>query len=182
MSNVKGSLFVYFVKAIRANKTGAYDSYLTDLDRQVLQGQILPSSWYPFETYKRCFRAVATVEVQNNKVLIRGWGREFCDEIMLSIYKRVLTDTTPMQSLHRYVSLFTMFYDFGELEIEARGANRAVLTIRDFDPDFEELYQLIHGWIERSLELTGARDVKVMLLTSSRHSAPETQFDLTWKS
>jgi uncharacterized protein (TIGR02265 family) len=182
MSSVKGSLFVYFVKAIRASKDGVYDPYLTDQDRQVLGGQILPSSWYPFETYKRCFRAVATVEAQNNKTAIRLWGREFCDEIMLSIYKRVLTDTTPMQSLHRYVSMFSMFYDFGELEVEARGANQAVLTIRGFDPDFEELYQLIHGWLERSLELTGARDVRVMLLTSSRGSAPETQFDLTWKS
>ena len=180
MQTVKGSLFVYFVKVIRANKTGAYDALLTDEDRQVLEGRILPSSWYPFETYKRCFCAVASVEAHNDPTVIRGWGRRFCDEIMLTIYKRMIIDTTPMQSLQRYVSMFSMFFNFGTLQLEAQGPQKAVLDIRDFDPEFQELHQLFFGWLERSLELTGARNVRTQFLTCSWLRAPSTKIELQW--
>jgi len=178
--SVKGSLFVDFVKTIRANKTGAYDSYLFDEDRKVLEGRILPSSWYPFETYKRCFQAVGKVVAHGSDSVYRGWGRQFCDEIMLSIYKRMLSDTSPMQTMRRYVSMFSMFYDFGTLELEERSENEVVLAFRDFDRDFAELYQLFYGWIERSLELSGAKDVQMNFLTCSWLGAPDTRFQIQW--
>lgn len=181
MSRVKGSLFVHFVKTVRANKQGVYDAYLTEEDHRLIEGRVLPSSWYPFETYKRFFQAVAREEVRDDPVRIQRWGREFCEEIMLSIYKRMLTDTTPMQTLRRYSSMFSMFYDFGTLELEELGPREAVLAIRDFDPDFEELYQLIYGWVARSLELSGGRDVVIEFRARSWRGAPDTQYHIRWQ-
>jgi hypothetical protein len=52
MVKVKGTMIVLFVKGIRADKSGRHDPFLTDQDRGIISQQILPSAWYPAETYK----------------------------------------------------------------------------------------------------------------------------------
>lgn len=59
MGNVKGSILLDWVKAVRADKKGSYDKLLSDADKEIVARTILPSSWYPFETYMACFKAVA---------------------------------------------------------------------------------------------------------------------------
>jgi hypothetical protein len=90
MRKVKGSIFIPWVKAIKAYKTGLYDDHLMQEDKKILSGLILPSSWYSFETYKNCFIAVSTVFAQNNPEIIREWGREYSNQIMGSVYKRAI--------------------------------------------------------------------------------------------
>ncbi|MFX1397984.1 MAG: hypothetical protein ACFFAS_13185 [Promethearchaeota archaeon] len=49
------------VIGIKADKSGAYDNLLTDEDKEVISERIFDAAWYPFETYKNCFNAVARI-------------------------------------------------------------------------------------------------------------------------
>ena len=89
VTQVKGSMLVTFVKAIKADKTGACEKLLTEEDKKVASSLILASKWYPFEIYKNCFKAVCKVNAKNRADVLREWGRFAGEETMSNIYKTV---------------------------------------------------------------------------------------------
>jgi len=181
LNNAKGTILVGWAKTIRAHKGSAYDDRITPGDQELLAKRILSSSWYPYDTYKRCFLAVTAVEAGNDMDLIRTWGKQYGNEIVQAVYKKLVATTSPMQTLKRYTTIWEMFYDFGECIVEPTSDRSAVVTIRGFDRDFEALYHLIMGWLEGSLELTGARDIQIRLLKRSWMAGDRTSYDIRWQ-
>jgi hypothetical protein len=49
------------VRLIRGNKDHEWDSYLKPEDWEIITQDILPSAWYPLETYQRCGWAVFNI-------------------------------------------------------------------------------------------------------------------------
>ena len=92
MAKIKGTILIDFVKTIKADKTGVYDSYLTDKDKEVVSSRILPSGWYDYETFRNCFNAVVNVLAKNDMDAIRQWGRIFGENIVTGVYQMPETD------------------------------------------------------------------------------------------
>ncbi|MFO8057614.1 MAG: DUF2378 family protein [bacterium] len=180
MSKVKGTVLVDFVKTIRSDKTGVYEPYLTEGDREVISSRILPSGWYPFETFKNCFQAVAEVLAGNDMEKVRQWGRLYGENILTSVYKAMIKQGQPMESLEKYGTYIRSFFDFGDIEVERVSDRKATVIITGFGDDFPSLYYIMAGWIERSLELSGARDIKSGFDSKAWEGAPETRIRLEW--
>ena len=180
MARVKGTILLDFVKTIRADKKGSYDQYLTAKDREIISERILPSAWYPYETYMACFQGVAAVVGKNNSQTIRQWGRLYGEAIITGVYKGIVKEGAPLDSLKKYSSYYRNLFDFGEFEIVPASPREAVLAVRGFDLQFEPQYHLIRGWIERSIELCGAREVKSDFVAKSWEGAPDTRLQLSW--
>jgi hypothetical protein len=156
MGNVKGSMLLEFVKAVRADKSGVYDSYLTEKDKEIISLKILNNTWYPYETYENCFKAVFNVVAKGDLKTIYEWGRIYGEKIITSIYKPVITEGNPRKALEM-LELITKLH-----------------TIKDFAQDFEPYFHLSRGWIERCLELSGAKNVKSEFISKSWEGTPET--------
>ncbi len=135
MRKAKGSMFIMFVKAIRADKSGAFDKYLTDSDREVISQVILQSGWYPYETYKNCFKAVAEVMANNDPKTLIEWGREYGEATMSSIYKTVVKKDDVVSAMDTYQNVFKSQFDFGEIKCDVTGDNELEITISGFDKD-----------------------------------------------
>jgi hypothetical protein len=73
MGNVKGTMLLEFVKSVRAYKTGAHNSYLTEKDREIISKKILSASRYPYETYENCFKAVFNVVAKGDMKTVYEW-------------------------------------------------------------------------------------------------------------
>ena len=181
MARVKGTILVDFVKTIRADKTGAYDSYLTDEDRRIISERILPSGWYPYDTFKRCFNAVVAVLAKNDMEKVRQWGRIYGENIITNVYKGFIKQGAPMESLKKYSTYIRNLFDFGEFIVEPVSENEAFIIVRGLDKDFEPQYHMMRGWLERSLELCGAKDIKVEVISLEWEGAPETKSRISWK-
>ncbi len=180
MAQVKGTILVDFVKTIKADKIGAYDKYLTDEDKQILSSRILPSSWYPYETFKNCFGAVVKVLAKDDMETVRQWGRIYGEAIITSVYKGVVKEGQPMESLDKYRTYVRNMFDFGEFEGERISDNETLLRIKGFDPDFKPIYYMMAGWIERSLELCGAKNIECVFQEKAWEGDPETSIKCTW--
>ena len=180
MQKAKGTILVGWAKTIHANKDNAYEHRITPSDKQILAGRILSSSWYPYDTYKRCFLAVTEVEAGNDLQLVRAWGKQHGKQIVETVYKKLVATTSPMQTLERYRTIWEMFYDFGECVVEPTSKRSAIITIQRFDQHFEPLYHLIMGWLEGSLELTGATNIQLQLLKCSWLDDEQTSYDVRW--
>jgi uncharacterized protein (TIGR02265 family) len=180
MPKVKGTILVDFVKTIRADKSGRFERYLGPEDKKIISERILPSAWYPLETFRNCFRAVVSELAKNDMEKVRQWGRLYGESIITGIYKSVLKEGAPMDSLCKYSSHIRNLFDFGEIKIEPVSDHEAIVTVRDLDFNFEPQYHMMRGWLERSLELCGARNIKTEALEKAWDGAAETRFRISW--
>lgn len=180
MARVKGTILVDFVKTIRADKTGKYERHLTEGDREIISERILPSNWYPMDTFRNCFNAVVSELAGNDMARVRDWGRIYGESLITGVYRGIIKPGQPMTSLQRYGTHIRNFFDFGEVLVDPLGDNSARVTVRELDRDFESLHHMMNGWLERSLELCGARDVESKLVQTAWNGADCTMFDLAW--
>lgn len=180
MGKVKGTVLVDFVKTIRGDKSGVYDSYLTDADKEIISSRILPSAWYPFDTFQNCFQAVVKILAGNDMEKVRQWGRLYGENIITSVYKAMIKEDKPMETLEKYGTYIRSFFDFGEIKVEPVTDRKATVILTGFGNDFPSQYYMMAGWIERSLELSGARDIKSEFVSKSWEGAEDTRLNLEW--
>ncbi len=177
---VKGPVFIELVKMIKKDKSGVYDTYLTKKDREIISQKLLPSTWYPYEIYKRCLQAVFEVVAKNDLEVAKEWGRAACQTVMTGIYANVVKNCDPFSFIKKYQTTYRNIYDFGKTEVVAEGENQAVYTLSDFDAQFALGYYPIQGWLERGLELCGAKNVKSEFVTKSWEGQPATSIRFSW--
>jgi hypothetical protein len=180
MRQVKGSMFIMFVKAIKADKKGTFDKFLTDKDREVLSKLILSSGWYPFETYKNCFLGVSQVIAGNNAKTLKDWGRMYGEESITTIYKSVLLKKDPRAAMEEYQRIFKNQFDFGRMEATMISDNEMTVAVKDFDKEFEPWYYVAQGWVERVIQLVIQKPVRSEIMERSWAGAPATVFRFNW--
>ena len=179
---VKGSMMMFVVKGVRAAGVENFDRFLTDEDRELLNQRILPINWYPFGPYKRLFEALVAVVARGNTRTVRQWGRDYGSAILDGVYRSIIAPGDPMRSLKNYERRFSSFYDFGSLEVSETGPGAAEVIIRDFDPSWESLYEMIQGWLERTVELAGGRNPRVEFGARSWAGDPSTVYRVSWQA
>ena len=181
MARVKGTMLIDCVKTIRADKRGQFDQFLTVGDRKIISERILPSAWYPYQTYRNCLSAVSTVAGNNNAQTLRQWGWRYSEALISGIYRGIIKDGEPIQSLEKYSIHVHNLFDFGEMQAVPFSSQEAEMVMRGFDPDFQPQYHLMRGWLERSVEMCGASDVRSDFSMRSWEGAPETRISLFWQ-
>lgn len=180
--HVKGSMLMFVVRGIRGGGIENFEGLLTDEDRKLAAQKILPISWYPFESYKRLLDALVALVARGDMNVVRQWGRDYGSTILDSIYRSIIVAGSPYRSLKSYEQRFASFYDFGVVEVTDSGPGTAEVVLRDFDPEWEAIYQLIYGWFERTAELAGARNPRVVFTSRSWTGDPYTGYRISWQA
>ncbi len=176
----KGSVFITLVKAIKSDKSGVYDKYLTNQDREIINQKILPSVWYPYETYKHCLNAVFEVFARKNPNVAKEWGRTEGQALMTKMYSAFISND-PIDFINAYEMIHKNFFDFGKIEVIEGGNNQVVFRLTNFDVQCLPNIYTIEGWLECGLELCGAKNIKSEFLAKSWEGHPETTIRFTWK-
>jgi hypothetical protein len=181
--SAKGSIIVPWVKAIKADKSGVYDKYLSNKDREIISERLLPNVWYPFETYRSCVNAVFEVIAKKDLETITEWTRIFSQQVMTGLYGGVLEGVTPLNYIKRCGRIFRNFFIFGKIEGAIEGENQALVKVFfESDIQFIPFNYIIKGWIEGNLALCGAKNVKGEIITKSWEGSPYTSMRFTWTS
>lgn len=180
MKQVKGSILLPWVKAIKANKSDVYDGLLTRETKEAISKLILSSSWYGFDIYKNCFDAVARVEVKGNQNVCREWGRAYSESIMKSVYKSSIVKANPEAIMDRFKLVLKSMFNFGQLKSRMVSDQEMVLAVEEFDPDFELFYYIILGWLEKYIELCLEKPVHAEFIEKSWEGNPITRIKITW--
>jgi hypothetical protein len=179
MKKVKGTILVDFVKSIKANKTGSYDPYLSPEDRSAISGRILPSAWYPYDTFRHCFNAVFIVDGKKSLDQVKAWGSLYGASIMGDLYKGLLKHE-PLDYIKKYQVYIKNFFDFGKVEVVEEKPNQVLVKFIDFDADFAPLYYMMYGWLEKTLELCGAKNLHSEIAAKSWQDPVDTALRFRW--
>ena len=180
VTQVKGSMLVGFVKAIKADTSGRFDDLLSDEAKSLINERILAAKWYPFAPYKSCFQAVCTANAGSNPEVMRQFGRKAGEETMKSIYRTIFNKDTAEGAMDSFRVIGNTVYDSVTVKSEMVGDSKIRMSFHDFDPDFPEWYMVGLGWMERTMELVLDKDVTSVIVAKSWEGAPATVFEMSW--
>jgi len=168
----KGTFIVDLVRIIRSQKNIDWSKYLKPEDFEIVEGLILPSNWYPSDSYWRLSQAVTTEVAKMQLDMVFEFGR-LNAKSSLKVYKRWLVQGDPLASLENCSKLMNSFYDFEGTEhknnIIENGPGWIKLTVYDFPdiiiPEMRVPYFYgMAGYYQEIAEVAGGKTIKNTLL------------------
>ncbi len=97
---------------------------------EIINGQVLPSVWYPYGTFQRIGFAVFKEIAGSNMDTVRAFGRNMAKGV-LQVYKSIAMQGDPAASLERLANLRRTFMDAGESRIKEKGPGWVKMEIID---------------------------------------------------
>jgi hypothetical protein len=178
---VKGTLFVDYVRMLRAHKGADYTSYLYPEDMEYLLSRIDPAEWYPMRTFERMGIAILSEVAHGDLETVRQFGRISIDWLCHQ-HPTLLARGDPPTTLMRFQVLRRTFFDYAALELTSLCDGEAAVAVSyEMGPVAEEAatWQTV-GFFERLLEVAGAGDVQAWLSSRSWAGDARTLIQLRW--
>jgi len=179
--NVKGVLFVDYVRMVRGHKGVDWSRHLTATDLAYLTKRIAPESWYPMETFERMGIAILVEIAGRNMSLVRQWGRMSVDWLQLEQQGLLVTGDV-RETLMRFRVLRQSFFDYPALEIDELTDEEATIDIRyGMAPLAEEAAsEQTLGFFEHLVEVAGGLEVAASFASRSWAGDAATKIKLSW--
>lgn len=164
---IKGTFMLDFIKLIRANKDKDWDKWLTPEDREIIESKVLPSNWYPFDSWQRIGNAVFNEMAGGNLDLIRAYGPTITKNL-LNVYSHVLVEGDPAASIEKFEGIRKTFLKGMEsnIIITERGTDMMkleILSIGQEDTFLEAFAHATMGGIEELVKLAGGKNIEITI-------------------
>ena len=181
--NVRGVLFLDYVRMIKAHKGVPWDEQLQPEDRALLAQRIDPDAWYPMATFERLGNAILHHVAQDQLVAVQLWGRGSA-RALHAAHPQLLAAGDPVETLSRFHVLRQTFFDFDPVEVRMLHDEEAQIAIlyRMGMPAEEAASIQTMGFFQGMLELAGAKDINARFTAKSWAGAPRTLVELSWTS
>jgi hypothetical protein len=189
MTQVKGSTLVPRINYLKAHDPGGvWDRFLAGLTRecadQVTSG-LMTHEWYPLDHYVQISRGIDRILGRGDLKLVWELGRYSAEEALKGIYKVFLKIGSPEFVVSAAATIWKQYYDTGRLSIlkedAADGRKHYRLTVQGFQQEDDAIWLSIGGWIERTLELSGARRVKVEWSRQGLRPGVNCEYACSWE-
>ena len=180
--NVKGTLFVDYVRMLRTRKDVDWSKRLAAEDLPFLAQRIAANEWYPMATFERMGLAILEEIAQGDYERVREWGRASIDWLN-DTQGGIVVRSDPRESLMRFQVLRRSFFDFAALELPvlSDGAARVEVSYRMGAVSEEAAANQTLGFFERLLQVAGAREPQAWFTAKAWTGAPVTVIELRWK-
>ncbi|MBX5480975.1 MAG: hypothetical protein IRZ16_03875 [Myxococcaceae bacterium] len=180
--NVKGTLFVDYVRMLRLRKDVDWSQRLHPGDLKYLSTRIEPDAWYPMETFERMGLAILNVIADGNLEMVHQFGKAQVDWQTMH-QPGLIAEADPRESLMRFHVMRRSFFDYAALDVRKITAHEAQIAIDYQMGDVAEEAASLQtmGFFERLLELAGAKDVLARFSAERWQGARETLLDLRWR-
>jgi hypothetical protein len=179
---VKGSLFVDYVRTLRSYKTTDWSRHLRPEDMSYLVRRIEPDAWYPMDSFERMGLAILDEVAHGELETVRAFGRVSIDWLCQR-YPTLLVPGDARDTLMRFHVLRRSFFEFAALEMPAVSDGEACVRVSyGMSPRAEEAasWQTL-GFLERLLEVAGAREARVWFASRSWAGDSTTLIELRWE-
>ncbi|CAN5790842.1 hypothetical protein BH11MYX2_BH11MYX2_07740 [soil metagenome] len=181
MRQVKGVLFLDYIRMLKAHKGMEWIKELPPSDLPYLDMKIDTAGWYPMETFERMGNAILRFIAGGELLPVRMWGRLSAAQ-MRTVNPTLLAPGDPVDTLHRFKVMRATFFDFAALDILMLHAGEAQIEIRYHMgmPAEEAAATQTMGFFEGLLELAGATNIDARLREKSWENNERTVLALRW--
>lgn len=181
MRQVRGVLFLDYVRMLRSQKAGDWSKHLAAHDLPYLQMHIDPAGWYPMATFERMGNAILATVTRGELFPVQLWGRYSAAQLR-SLNPTLLEPNDPPETLSRFRVLRETFFNFNALEVLLLHDDEAHIVIRyhmGMPAEEAASYQTM-GFFEGLLELAGATAVRAAFQDRSWDGDPRTLLVIRW--
>ena len=179
--NIKGILFLDYVKMIRARKNIDWKKYLSEKDLIFVNENIDINGWYPISAFENLGEAVFEEVGGGDVNKVRGWGKVTISELTKT-HGDLINKEDPRESIFRFHVLRESLFDYSAIEILTLLGNRVKLEI-DYElkekAEMSLAYQTL-GFTERLLELSGVENISHEFMQKKWEGADSTILRVNW--
>jgi hypothetical protein len=164
MARVKGSAVrssvAFLQEKLGVDGAAEVIGSLPEDDRKQVEGSILQSSWYDFSLLLRLMEAARPrFPASLSRSLAWELGRFSADYGLKTIYRIFFKVADPHFIIRKASQVFSNYYDSGKMEVVSLDPKSAHMRVSGFDQPCTEFCDRVQGWMERTLELTGAQKI-----------------------
>jgi hypothetical protein len=184
MTQVKGTAIQSSLRYVRERfGAAAVDGILRALPADkggLLKGSILVSAWYPLETLIEYMKEAERQLGAQAPELLYDMGKASCDHGVTGVYKVFFKVGSPEFVTSRSARVFSSYYDTGDLRLLESRDGYSCVEILGLEPSTPQLCARLHGWLHRTLELAGAKNVRSTHSSCVHRGDPVCRFEGTW--
>jgi len=182
MRQVRGILFLDYVRMIKAQKAVDWAKELPPEDVRYLGEHIDPDAWYPMAAFERMGNAILAHVAGGQLAAVHHWGR-LSAAMLRAAHPMLLAPDDPVETLNRFRVLRATYFDFEAIEVPMLHEGEAQLVIHYYMgmPAEEAASLQAQGFFEGLLELAGAKEIRSSFREKSWAGAPRTLLDLRWR-
>ena len=111
---------------------------------------------------------------------MRRMGRASCDYGVTGVYKIFFKVGSPEFIISRATRVFTSYYDTGELRIVETGTGGWWSSSTGLEGGAPQFCERIYGWMQRTLELAGAKNLRSAHSACVHRGDPVCRFEGSW--
>jgi len=185
VSNVKGSALASRLLWVRL---GHGEAGLERLERQaspelqpVLVNGVAMARWYPFPLFIELIEVIDRLFGKGDLGLVRELARFGADANLKTVYRLFYKIGTVRWILGRSARLWSAHYDAGELALLDDRPGNIAMEIVGFDTPHPIHCHSVQGWCERSIEISGGKDVVLQELSCRATGGDRCLFRATYK-
>lgn len=186
MVNVKGTAISgrrqYVLRHHGEEKLKAVLAQLKDQEAaKRLQSGVLKSAWYPYELFIDLTETIDRVVGRGDGKLYRAMAAQTAEDDLSTVYKVFFKFLQPMFIFGKAASLWSSYYTSGKLLATQKSPGDIELEILDFETPRWPHCESVLGWAQRSIELTGVKNVAAEHLECRGRGARRCRMHFTWK-
>ncbi len=182
---IKGTAVIAIRDYVKRNHPEQYTDWLGKLSeesREIYSAVIDSSKWYP----------IGSAGVEPTKIAIemffRGdyekgaWeaGKFSAQKALTGIYKIFVKASSPGYIIQRASRIFATYYQPCQMDVLERTDTSVLLEISNMTESDVVIEYRIGGWIEKALEISGAKKVTIDYPKSIARGDTVTQMNINW--
>lgn len=155
-------------------------SRLSDEDRALLGGIVLPIQWYPLEPFPRLLRAMEAELGRGDLQVVTERGAWAAIHDMKTVHKVLLKLVTPNWLIEKGMRLWPNFHTSGRWDVVRQGPSQARAELHDLGVVDEAMCATLKGWILGLLTLSGVKQSQVEHVQCRARGDAACVYDITW--
>jgi hypothetical protein len=182
---VKGTAVAAIRDFVKTNFPENYYDWLNSLpadSKSIFIDLIDPTKWYPLKVAAIIpTRMIGDVIYDGDyiKASVES-GKYSAQKALTGIYRIFVKASSTSYIIERASRIFNTYYRPCEMNVIHRTKNLVALHISDMTESDEVIDYRIAGWIQRAMEISGARNVVIKVTESIAKGDEITQMELRW--
>ncbi len=178
---VKGLLFLHYVRMLKARKKTDWGRQLLPGDLPFFDQRIEAGRSYPMDVFERMGLAILDEVARGELGAVREWGRQSA-ELLVEGVRGLLVPGDPRESLMRFQGMRGAFFDFDAISLTEVTDRTARIEMRFEMGDRAEQAACVQatGFFQRLVELAGGREVRACFEARAWEGDARTIASLAW--
>ncbi len=148
---------------------------------QIKRSGALRSSWYPLDLLVDLSRTIDKVCGHGDGKLYRTMAGQVAEDDLSTVYKVFFKLASPGFIIEKAAQVWRQYYDSGEMVVLERQPGHAIMELRDFDSPNAVHCEMAAGWMERSIAMSGGKDVVLEHAPCRGRGGERCRFEARWR-